>query len=47
MVRSFRFLLQFTWINLGAIFGFAAVIIAGCYVTGVPDNLRVAALRPR
>ncbi|WP_251315956.1 hypothetical protein [Flintibacter muris] len=44
MVRSFRFLLQFTWINLGAIFGFAAVIIAGCYVTGVPDNLRVGNL---
>lgn len=39
MVRSFRFLLQFTWVNLGAIFGFAAVVIAGCYATGVPDNL--------
>ena len=38
MVRSLRFLLNFTWVNLGAIFGFAAVVIAGCYVTGVPDD---------
>lgn len=38
MVRSFRFLLNFAWINLGAIFGFAAIVIAGCYVTGVPTN---------
>ena len=38
MVKSFRFLLNFAWVNLGAIFGFAAVVIAGCYITGVPDN---------
>ena len=38
MVKSFRFLLNFTWANLGAIFGFAAVVIVGCYATGVPDN---------
>lgn len=38
MGRSFRFLLNFAWANLGAIFGFAAIVIAGCYVTGVPSN---------
>ena len=38
MVKSLRFLLNFTWVNLGAIFGFAAIVIAGCYVTGVPNN---------
>lgn len=38
MVKSFRFLLQFTWVNLGAIIGFAAIVIAGCYATGIPDN---------
>ena len=38
MVRSFRFLLNFAWINLSAIFGFAAIVIVGCYVTGVPSN---------
>ena len=38
MVKSFRFLLNFAWINLGAIFGFAAIVIIGCYVTGVPNN---------
>lgn len=38
MGRSFRFLLNFAWTNLGAIFGFAAIVIAGCYVTGVPNN---------
>ena len=44
MVRSLRFLLNFTWVNLGAIFGFAAVVIAGCYVTGVPESLRTSNL---
>lgn len=38
MVKSFRFLLTFAWINLVAIFGFAAVVIAGCYITGVTNN---------
>lgn len=38
MGRSFRFLLNFAWYNLAAIFGFAAIVIAGCYVTGVPSN---------
>lgn len=38
MGKSFRFLLQFTWVNLGAIFAFAAIVIAGCYLTGVPAN---------
>lgn len=39
MGKSVRFLLQFTWVNLGAIFGFAAIIIAGCYATGIPHDL--------
>lgn len=38
MGRSFRFLLNFAWYNLAAIFGFAAIVIAGCYITGVPGN---------
>lgn len=38
MGRSFRFLLNFAWANLSAIFGFAAIVIAGCYITGVPGN---------
>ena len=38
MVKSFRFLLNFAWVNLSAIFGFAAIVIAGCYLTGVPGN---------
>lgn len=44
MGKSVRFLLQFTWINLSAVFGFAAVVIVGCYVTGVPDNPKVGNL---
>ena len=39
MGKSVRFLLQFTLVNLGAIFGFAAIIIAGCYATGIPHDL--------
>ena len=38
MGRSFRFLLNFAWANLGAIFGFAAIVIAGCYLSGVPNH---------
>lgn len=38
MGKSFRFLLNFAWVNLSAIFGFAAIVIVGCYVTGVPTN---------
>ena len=38
MGKSFRFLLGFAWVNLGAIFGFAAIVVAGCYLTGVPGN---------
>ena len=38
MGKSFRFLLNFAWVNLSAIFGFAAIVIVGCYVTGVPGN---------
>lgn len=38
MGKSFRFLLNFAWVNLSAIFGFAAIVIAGCYMTGVPGS---------
>lgn len=38
MVKSFRFLLRFTLVNLGAIVSFIAAVIVGCYATGVPDN---------
>ncbi len=38
MGKSFRFLFRFVWINLSAILGFAAIIILGCYATGVPGN---------
>lgn len=38
MVKSFRFLLNSALVNLGAIFGFIAVVIVGCYFSGVPDN---------
>lgn len=44
MVKSFRFLLSYTWVNLGAIFGFAAIVIVGCYATGVPESLRTSNL---
>lgn len=44
MVKSFRFLLGYSWVNLGAIFGFAAIVIVGCYATGVPDNPSVGNL---
>ena len=42
MVKSFRFLLQFAWINLGALLVFALIVTAGSLLTGVPggsDNL--------
>ena len=38
MVKSFRFLLQSAWINLGAVLGFAVVVTAGAFATGVPDG---------
>ena len=38
MIKSFRFLLNFAWVNLGAVIAFAAVVVGGCYATGVPDN---------
>ena len=38
MAKSFKYLLQFAWINLGAILGFAAIVIAGAYLTGVPQG---------
>lgn len=44
MKKSFRFLLNFAWVNLGAILGFIAVVIAGCYVTGTTDNIAYSGL---
>ena len=38
MLKSFRFLLQFAWVNLGGVLGFAAVVTAGAFLTGVPDG---------
>ena len=38
MLKSFRFLLQFAWVNLGAVLGFAAVVTAGSFLTGVPNG---------
>ena len=42
MVKSFRFLLQFAWSNLGALLVFALIVSVGSLLTGVPggaDNL--------
>ena len=36
--KTFRFLLNFAWVNLGAIIGFAVIVLAGCYLTGVPGG---------
>lgn len=38
MVKSFRFLLQFAWINLGALLIFALVVTVGSLLTGVPGG---------
>lgn len=38
MFKSFKFLLQFAWINLASILVFAAIVIVGASVTGVPDG---------
>ena len=38
MVKSVRFLWQFIWVNLSAIFAFAAIVVGGCYITGVPQG---------
>lgn len=38
MIKSFRFLLQFAWINLGALLAFALVVIVGSWCTGVPQG---------
>lgn len=39
MVKSFRFLLNFALVNLAGIFGFIAVVIAGCYITDRTDRI--------
>ena len=38
MVKSFKYLLRFAWVNLGATLGFAALVIAGACLTGVPQG---------
>ena len=38
MVKSFRFLIRFAWVNLASLLGFAAIVIVGCYATGVPGD---------
>ena len=38
MIKSFRFLIRFAWANLASLLGFAAIVIVGCYVTGVPEG---------
>ena len=38
MVKSFRFLLHFALVNLAALFLCAAVLIAGCYATGITHD---------
>ena len=44
MVKSFRFLIRFAWVNLASLLGFAAIVIVGCYLTGVPGNPNVGNL---
>lgn len=36
MVKSFKYLFQFAWVNLAATLAFAAVVIVGSCLTGVP-----------
>lgn len=38
MFKSFRFLFQFAWVNLGAVLAFAAVVTVGSFATGVPNG---------
>lgn len=38
MVKSFRFLLSFAWVHLAVLYGFAVLVVAGCYATGIPDG---------
>ena len=38
MLKSFRFLFQFAWINLACLLGFAVLVVVGCYATGVPGG---------
>lgn len=35
MIKSFRFLLTFAWVNLGAVIAFAAIVAGGYWLTGV------------
>ena len=44
MIKSVRFLLGFAWANLGSLFGFATIVIAGCYATGVAESVKVGNL---
>ena len=36
MLKSFRFLFQFAWINLACLLGFAVQVVVGCYATRLP-----------
>lgn len=38
MVKSFKFLFQFAWVNLASVLGFAMIVVAGAYATGVPNG---------
>ena len=38
MAKSFRFLLRFALVNLAALFLCAAILIAGCYATGITHD---------
>lgn len=38
MVKSFKFLFQFAWVNLAVLLGLAAVVLAGACATGVPNG---------
>ena len=38
MVKSFKYLFQFAWVNLAATLAFAAVVIVGSCLTGVPQG---------
>ena len=44
MGKAFRFLLQYAWANLGAAIAFGAIVLAGCYITGVPGSAEVGGL---
>lgn len=38
MVKSFKYLFQFTWVNLASLLGFAVIVTAGTFLSGVPGG---------